>query len=182
MIDEIKNTSQDITKTITETSIKNNEALDELNERVLELMNDKVMIAPYLATSLVNLFKPENTRHFILIKDPNSNRMNDFLINGGITVILYSNMLTFRESNKSFKLDGDLLETKTNYDSNVSHSNPRNQKLLYEFGKEMNFNIEQKRRKSNRGKTFIKVLKPPAIMAFGVSTLFLSSNRDELHH
>ena len=40
-------------------------------------MNDKGMIAPYLAISLVNLSKPENTSQFILIKDPNSIKMNE---------------------------------------------------------------------------------------------------------
>ena len=42
-------------------------------------MNDTGTIAPYLASSLVNLFKPENKSHFELIKDQNSSRMNDFL-------------------------------------------------------------------------------------------------------
>ena len=74
------------------------------------------MIAPYLASSLVNLFKSENRSQFIIMKDLNSTKMNDFLINGGIPVTLFSNMLTFRHSNESFKLDGDLLETMTNYD------------------------------------------------------------------
>jgi len=60
MIDTIKNTSENITKTITETSIKNNEAISDLNEKVLELMSEKGLIAPYLASSLVNLFKPGN--------------------------------------------------------------------------------------------------------------------------
>ena len=58
--DTINNTSEDITKTITETSIKNNKALENLNEKDLELMNDKCMIAPYLASSLVNLLELEN--------------------------------------------------------------------------------------------------------------------------
>ena len=71
------------------------------------------MIAPYLASSLINLFKPENKSQFILRKDPNSIKMNYFLMNGGIPVVLYSNMLTFRDNNKSLKLDGDLLETMT---------------------------------------------------------------------
>ena len=60
--------------------------------------------------------------------------MKDFLINGGIPVTLFSNMLTFGDSNKSSKLD-DLLETMTNNDFNVSPSNPKDQKLTYEFGK-----------------------------------------------
>ena len=107
--------------------------------------------------------------------------MNDFLINEGILVTIFSNMLTFRDSNNPFKLDGDLLETITNYDFNVSHSNPKDQKLIYEFGKEMIFNIKQKGRKSDRDKSMIKLLKSPAIMASGISkTMFLSSDPDEL--
>ena len=43
-------------------------------------------------------------------------------------------MTTFRDGNKSFVLDGELLETMTNYDFNVSHSNPQDQKLIHEFG------------------------------------------------
>ena len=53
--DTSKNTSQVITKTITETSFKNNKAKEILNEKVLKLMNDTGMIAPYLASSLLNL-------------------------------------------------------------------------------------------------------------------------------
>ena len=100
--------------------------------------------------------------------------MNDFLINEGIPVTIFSNKLTFRNSNKSFKSDGYLLETITNYDFNVSHCNPKDQRLFYEFGKEMNFNIRLKGGKSNRGKAMIKLLKSPAIMASGISkTRFL---------
>ena len=64
-------------------------------------MNEKRMIAPYLASSLVNLFKPKNKCQFKLIKDLNSPKMNDFLINGDIPVTFYNNMLIFRDSNKS---------------------------------------------------------------------------------
>ena len=60
--------------------------------------------------------------------------MNDFLMNAGIPVSVYDNMVTFRDSNRSFELDGDLLETMTNYDFNVSISNPQDRKLLYECG------------------------------------------------
>ena len=98
--------------------------------------------------------------------------INDYLINDGIPVTLFSNMITFRDSNKPFKFDGDLSETMTNYDFNVGHSNPKDQKLIYEFGKEMNFNIGQKGRKSDRDKSTIKLLKSPAILASGVTTIF----------
>ena len=77
MTDAIKNTSDNLTETITVFSINNKKALENLSEQVLELMNEYGIIAPYLASSLVNLFKPENTSQFKIIKDPpNSTRMN----------------------------------------------------------------------------------------------------------
>ena len=177
----LENTSQDITKTLTENSNNNNKAIENLNEKILELMNDKGMITTYLASSLVNLFKPENKSQFRLKKDLNSTKMNDFLINKGIPVTLVSNLLIFRDSNKSFKLEGDLLETITNFDFNVDHSNQQDLKLIYEFAKEMNFNIKEKENKSDRDKSIIRLLKSPAIMASGVSkTIFLSSDANEL--
>ena len=86
-----------------ENSINNNKAIENLNEKVLELLNDKGLIAPYLSSSLINLFKPENKSQFRKIKELNSTKMNDILINGGIPVTLFSNMLTFRDSNKIFQ-------------------------------------------------------------------------------
>ena len=46
MIDAIKNISENITKTLAENSTNNNKAIEHLNEKILELMNDKDMIAP----------------------------------------------------------------------------------------------------------------------------------------
>ena len=88
------------------------------------------MMAPFLASTSVNLFKPENKSQFILIKDFNSRKMNDFLIQGNIQVYLYSDMLTFRDSNKSFILDRDLLKKVTNYNFNVDHSNQQDRKTI----------------------------------------------------
>ena len=69
----------------------------------------------------------------------------------------------------------------TNYDFNVSHSNPKDKKLIYDFAKEMNFNIKQKGRKRDRDRTLKKLLKSPAIMASGISNIIiLSSDHDEL--
>ena len=147
MTNVIKNTSEKITKTITVSSINKNKASKNSNEKVLELMDDKGMIAPYLASSLVNLLTPENKSHFELTKDQSPIRM----INGCIPVSLYTNMLTFRDSNKYFKIEGDLLEKITNYDFkkpcydfNVNHANPQDQKIIYEFGREMKFDVKQK--------------------------------------
>ena len=41
MTDAIKNTSENITKTISETYNKNNRAIENLKEKILELMNNK---------------------------------------------------------------------------------------------------------------------------------------------
>ena len=138
------------------------------------------MIVPYLASSLVNLLKPENKCHFGLVKDLNSTKMNDSLLNPGIPVTLYSNMLTYRDSKKSFKLDGNLLDKLKNYVFNVSHSNPQDQKLIFQFGKEMIFNIKTKGRKSPSDQPLKNLIKSPAIMASGISTVFLPSDPDEL--
>ena len=181
LTDTLKKTSGNETKTITETSINNNKALSNLNEKVLELMNDKGMIAPYLASSLVNLFKPENKSQFRLRKDHNSTKMNDFLIHGSIPVTLFSNMITFRDSNKTFRLEEDLLKLITNYIFNVDHSSPQDKKLIYEFAKEMNYDTKSTGRPSTRHTSTINILESPAIMASGISrTIILSSNPNEL--
>ena len=102
-----------------------------------------------------------------------------FLTNGGIPVTLFSKMLTFRDGNKTFKLDGDLLETITVYDFNVDHSNQQDPKLIYDFGKEMKLDFKQKGRKSNRDKSIKKLFKSPAFMASGILTIFLTSDPHE---
>ena len=102
------------------------------------------------------------------------------MINTSAPVTLYSNISTFRETNKSFKLDGDLLKTMLNFNFNVDHSNPPDQKLIYEFAKGMKFDNKQKGRPNNRKKTVIKLLNSPAIMAFIISTIFLPEKPNEL--
>ena len=180
MTDAIKHTSESITKTLIENSINNNKAIENLNEKILELMNDKGLIAPYLTTSLVEVFKKDNKSQFRLRKDPNTTKMNDFLIHGTIPVTIFSNMITFRDSKKTFKLEGDLLKVITNYKFNVDHSNQQDRKIIYEFAKEMNYDIKSTGRPSVRHNSMIRLLDSPAIMASGVTTIFLSENPDEL--
>ena len=177
----LENTSKKITKTITQTSNKNNKAISDLNEKVLELMDKKGLIAPYLASSLVNLFKPDNKSQFRLRKDHISTKMNDFLIHGNIPVTLFSNMITFRDSNKTFRLDGDLLKLITIYKFNADHSSPQDEKLIYEFAKEMNYDTKSTGRPSTRHTSIVNILESPAIMASGISrTKILSFNPNEL--
>ena len=56
--------SQDITKTITESSITNNRAIENLNNKLLEIMNDRGVIASYLLSSLAKTTNPENSTQF----------------------------------------------------------------------------------------------------------------------
>ena len=181
MTDATKNTSETITETLTENSINNNKAIEKLNEKILELMNDKGLIAPYLASPLVKVFKCDNKSQFRLRIDPDSTKMNDFLIHGKIPVTLFSNMITFRDSNKTFKLEGDLLKVITNHNFNVDHSNQQDRKKIYEFAKERNYDTKSTGRPTVRHNSMIRLLDQPAIMASGISkTIILSSDSDEL--
>ena len=177
----IENTSQDITKTITETSLKNNEAIENLNNKLLEIMNDRGILATYLMSPLSKITNPENTTQFKLIKDSTSNRVNDLKINNSIPITLYNNLLTFRDTNKQFELKGDLLKMITNKNYNVNHASLSDKKLMYDFAKEMHFDERRVGNKSNRDRTLINLLNSPAIMASGITkTIFLSSDPDEL--
>ena len=176
----LENTSEKLTKAITETSIKNNLAIENMNNNPLEIMNDRGILATYLISPLSRITNPENSSQFKLVKDPSSNRVNDLKINKTIPITSYGNMLTFRDTNKQFELKGDFLEMITNSKFNIDLASLSDKKLMYEFAKEMHFDTKALGKKSTRDKTLIKLLKSPAIMASGVTTIFLSSDPDEL--
>ena len=75
----LEKTSQDKTKTITETSLKNNEAKENLNNKLLKIMNDRGILATYLMSPLSKITNLENTTQFKLIKDSTSNWVNDLI-------------------------------------------------------------------------------------------------------
>ena len=177
----LENTSQDITKTITETSLKNNQAIENLNHKLLEIMNDRGIISSYLLSPLSKIFNPKNTTQFKLINDSTSDRVNDLKINNSIPITLYSNILTFRDTGKEFELKGNLLIMITIKNYNVDHASSSDKKFRYDFAKEMHFDTKALGNKSTRDRTLIKLLISPAIMASGVSkTIFLSSDPYEL--
>ena len=76
----LEKTSQDITKTITESHIKNNKAIENLNTILLEILNDRGKLASHLMSPLSKITNPENSTQLKLVKFFNSNRVNDFLI------------------------------------------------------------------------------------------------------
>ena len=179
----LENTSENITKAITETSIKNNLAIENIKNNLLEIMNDRGILATYLMSPLSRITNPENASQFKLVKDPSSNRVNDLKINKTIPITLYGNMLTFRDTNKQFELKGDLLEMITNSKFNVDLASLSDKKLMYDFAKEMHFDLNALGNKSTRDRKLIKLLNSPGLLvsASGVSkTIFLSSDPNEL--
>ena len=177
----LENTSEKLTNAITESSTKNNQAKENVNNKLLEIMNDRGILATCLMSPLSKITNPENKSQFKLVKDHNSNRVNDLLMKNKIPITSYGNMLTFRDTNKQFELTGDLLEMITNKDYNVDHASLADKKVLYDFAKEMQFDMKAVGKKPNRDKTLIELLKSPAILASGISkTIFLSSDPDEL--
>ena len=85
----LEKTSQDVTKTITESSITNNKAIEILSNKLLETMNDRGIIASYLLSPLSKITNPENFSKFKLVKDSSSNRVNDLKINKTIPFTLH---------------------------------------------------------------------------------------------
>ena len=179
----LENTSENLTKAISESSKENNLLLENANNKLLEIMNDRGILATYLMSPLSKITNPENTTQFKLIKDSTSNRVNDLKINNSIPITLYNNLLTFRDTNKQFELKGDLLKMITNKNYNVNHASLSDKKLMYDFAKEMHFDERRVGNKSTRDRTLIKLLNSPGLMvsASGVSkTRFLSSDPNEL--
>ena len=179
----LQNISENITNAVTDSSIKNNQAIENVNNKLLETMNDRGILATYLMSPSSRITNPEKSSQFKLVKDPNSNRVNDLLMKNKIPNTLYGNMLTFRDTNKQFELTGDFLEMITNKDYNVDHASLADKKLMYDFAKEMHFDLKAVGEKPTRDKTLIKLLKSPGLIvsASGVSkTIFLSSDPDEL--
>ena len=125
----IENTSQNKTKTIAESSLKNNQAIENLNNKLLEIMNDRGILATYLMSPLSKITNPESTSQFKLVKDYNSNRVNDLFIKN-TPITLHDNLLTFRDSNKQFDLKGDLLEMITNKNYNVDLASLQDKKIM----------------------------------------------------
>ena len=176
-------TSQDITKPITESSIINNQAVENLDNKLLETMNDTGILASYLKSPLSKITNPDNTSQFKLVKDPSSDRVNDLKVHNSIPITLYGIILTFRDTGKQFELTGDLLEMITNSKYNVNLASLADTKLMYDFAKEMNFDLKAVGKKSTTDRTLINLLESPGLVvsASGVSkTIFLSSDPDEL--
>ena len=128
-------TSQNLTKAITESSIKNNQTIGNWNKKLLEIMDDRGILASFLMSSLSKITIPESTSQFRLVKYSSSNRINDSLIDNSIPITLFDILLTFRETGKELDLKGDVLKMITNKNYNVDLAKLSDKKLLYDFAK-----------------------------------------------
>ena len=138
----IKDVAEEVMKTITKTSKKKNKALEVLNNKLLEMMNDTGVLATYLTSFLSKTTNTEKTTQFKLVKDSSSNKVKDLLIHNSIPITLRGNMLTFRDTRKDFELKGDLLKMITNKNYNVDLASLTDKKLLFHFAKEKNFDLK----------------------------------------
>ena len=93
-------------------------------------MNDRGKLASYLLYPLSEITNPEHTGQFKIVKDSNSNRVNDILINKTIPSTLYDNLLTFRDTDKKFELERDLLKMITNKNYNVDLPNLSDKNII----------------------------------------------------
>ena len=134
VLKSIRNVSQEITKTITETSKGNNKALEKINNELLEFVNARGILASYLLPPPSKLTNPEHTSHFKLVKDPRSHRVNVLLINKTKPKILYNNFLLFRITDGDFELQ-DLLKMITKKTYNADLGILLGKKFMYEFAK-----------------------------------------------
>ena len=82
----------------------NNEAINDLNNELLEVMNDRGTLASYLMSLSSKLTSPENTSQYKLVRDYNSNRVNDLLIKNTKPITLHNNLLTLRDTGRVFEL------------------------------------------------------------------------------
>ena len=113
-------------------------------------MNDRGIISRYFLSLLSKIKNPENTSQFKLVKVFSSNTGNSLLVHNTLPVTLYDNFLTFRDTGKIFELNGDLLKMITYKNYNVDLASLSDKKLLYDFAKEMYFDVKARGIKSTR--------------------------------
>ena len=179
----MKNTSEKITKTLTESSIRNNQALENLNNKLLENLNDRGILSSYLMTSLSKITNPDKTTQFKLVKDFNSKRVNDLLIHNTIPVSLHKNFLTFRDTGKKVELKAHLLKMITNKNYDVDLDSLADRKTMYVFAEELHFDVKAQGINCTTDRTLINLFKSPGLIvsASGISsTIFLPSDSVEL--
>ena len=127
-------------------------------------MNDRGVLSSFLLSLLCKNTIPEITSSFKLVKDSISNRVSDLLIHNTIPVTLYNNLLKFRDTCQKFEGKGDFLKTTTNKNYNVVLAGLSDEKSLYDFAKEMDFDVKAPGNKSTRDWSPRRLLESPGIL------------------
>ena len=99
---------------MTLTSKENNKELQKLNNKLLEILNDRGEIASHLLSPSSKITNRGNTSQFKLVKDCKSKKVNDLLMHNTKPITLYDNLLKLRDAGKLFEIEGDLLKMITN--------------------------------------------------------------------
>ena len=177
----IKEVCEEVTKTMMINSEENNKAIENLNSKFSETLNDMGIKAFCLLSCLSKITNPEYTSQFKLLKDLSSNKVNDSLINKTMPVTLYNYSLTLRDTDKKFEVNGELSKTITNKNYKIDLASLVNKKLMYEFAQETHFHeMALGNKKSTRDKSVEGLQKSPAVMVSGVSIKILTENTNEL--
>ena len=79
-------------------SLTNNKTQQNLNDKLLEMLNKRVILASYVLSPFYKINKFEHSSDIELVKNPQWNRVNDLLINKTIPGTPYKNLLTFRDT------------------------------------------------------------------------------------
>ena len=85
------------------------------------------------------------------------------LIHNTIPITLQENLIAFRDTGKEFELKRDLLKMITNKSYYVDLDSLSDQKLMYDFAKDLKFDLKAQSNKSTRDRTLIKSLKSPGL-------------------
>ena len=128
-------------------------------------MKDRCLLSSCLVFPLFKTFNPEHTNQFKLADDPKLNKVKDILIKQTILGSLSGDLRTFRDTNKKFKLEGDVLKTITNKNYNVDISKIWDEKLLLIIAKQLCFVEKASCNQSNRNRSLYGLLESPAAMA-----------------
>ena len=107
-------------------------------------------------------------------------------MNKTVLVTLYNNLLTFRDTDKKFKLQGGVLKMMINKNYNVDPAQLSGKKLMLASAKEMYFDEIAPANKSTRDGSLTRLLKSPSIIACasGVSSFHKKniSQKQKVYH
>ena len=115
------------------------------------------ILASYLLSPLTKFTYPESTSQFKLVKHSNSNTVNDLLINRTIQVTLSDNMETFCYTCKIFELKKNLLKMTPNIKLNVDLASSSDKKAIYDFAKEIYFDLKAQVIKCTQNRFIYKI-------------------------